>query len=72
MAEKNQERQVQISFSMQVSEHYRHSLGVRTEVRDKTATQQIQAKELSFISRPLVQWQEDGDGLQNKSVFVFE
>jgi len=57
---------------MHVSEHYRHSLGVWTEVSDKSATQQLRAKELSFISRPPVQWQGDRDGLQNKSVFVLE
>lgn len=70
---KKQVRQMQVSFSMQVSELYRHSLRVWTEeVSDKSATQQIRSKEVSLISRPSVQWQGNKDGLQNKSVFGFE
>lgn len=73
MAEKNQERQMQASFSVQVSKHYKHGLGVWAEVvSDKSSTQEIWAKELSFIPRSPVQWQEDRDGLRNKSVFGFE
>lgn len=64
MAEKNQERQIQ------VSEHYRHNLG--EVVSDKSAPQQTGVQELSFISRSPLQWQSDRAGLQNNSVFGFE
>lgn len=64
MAEKSQERQTE------VSEHYRHSLG--EVVSEKSAPQQTEVKELSFISRSLVQWLGDRGGLQSNSVFGFE
>lgn len=71
MGEKNQERQIQISFSMQVSEHYRHSFGVWVGGgSDKSATQEIQAKELSLFLGLLYSGRTDG--LQNKPVFGFE
>lgn len=57
---------------MQVSMHFRHSLGVWAEVSEKSATQPTQAKGLIFISRSLVQWQGDGVSLQNKAVLVSE
>lgn len=65
-------RQIQISFSVQASEHYRHSLGVWAEGgSDKSATQEIQAKELSLFLGLLYSGRET-DGLQNKSVLGFE
>lgn len=64
MAEKNQERETQ------VSEHYRHNLG--EAVSDKSAPQQTGVQELSFISRSPAQWQSDRGGLRTTLCLVLK